>query len=91
MLVQDLQGVEQVEVSPPRRPGHAAAVTYSVRMGDERIVAPLAAFFPDLCGLAGRGLLQRADKWTSDPTDANDDDYLNTTMSRHEMVHDLPS
>jgi len=76
--------VEEVEISP-RRPSHEV-VTYLMRIGDERILAPLAAFFPDMFGLQGDGLFSKAAKFVSDPTDPNDDDYLERTMSRHELV-----
>ena len=76
--------MEEVEISP-RRPAQEA-VTYLMRMGDERILAPLAAFFPDLLGLQGDRLFSKSEKFVSDPTDANDDDYLERTMSRHELV-----
>jgi len=76
-----------VEISP-RRPSQKV-VGYSVRMGDERILAPLAAFFPDMFGLTGDDLCRRTAKYVSDPTDPNDDDYLERTMSRHELVRAL--
>ena len=83
-LWQDLQGIEEVEILP-RRPSQKV-VTYLLRMGDERILAPLAAFFPDMFGLQGEQLFHRTEKFVSDPTDPNDDDYLERTMSRHELV-----
>jgi len=76
-----------VEISP-KRPSQKA-VTYLMRMGDERILAPLAAFFPDMFGLEGNQLFHRSEKFVSDPTDPNDDDYLERTMSRHELVHSV--
>jgi len=76
--------VEEVEISP-RRPAQQV-VTYLMRMGDERILAPLAAFYPDMLGLQGDQLFHRTEKFVSDPTDPNDDDYLERTMSRHELV-----
>jgi len=69
----------------PRRPSQKP-VAYSVRIGDERILAPLAAFFPDMFGLHGDQLFHRSEKFVSDATDPNDDDYLERTMSRHELV-----
>jgi len=82
---QDLQGVEEAEVSP-RRPSSSKVATYLMRMGDERILAPLAAFFPDMFGLHGQPLFHRMEKFVSDPSDPNDEDYLERTMSRHELV-----
>jgi len=69
----------------PKRPSQKV-VTYSMRMGDERILAPLAVFFPDMFGLQGEQLFHKSEKFTSDPTDPNDDDYLERTMTRHELV-----
>jgi len=81
---QDLQGIEEVEMVP-KRPSQKV-ITYLMRMGDERILAPLAAFFPDMFGLQGDRLFHKSEKFVSDPTDPNDNDYLERTMSRHELV-----
>jgi actin-related protein 8 len=83
-LEQDMQGIEQSEVTL-RRPSQRVT-KYTVRMGDERILAPMATFFPDLLGLKGDKLFQKPEKFASDPSDPNDDDYLATTMSRHELA-----
>lgn len=55
-------------------------------MGDERILAPMGVFFPDMFGLKGNNLYKKQEKFYSDPSDPNDDDYLIQTMSRHEQV-----
>jgi hypothetical protein len=81
-----LQGIEETEVVL-RRPSQRL-VKYAVRIGDERILAPLSAFFPDMFGIKGDHLFQKPEKFVSDPTDPYDDDYLAQTMSRHEMVTD---
>jgi len=60
-------------------------------MGDERILAPLAVFFPDMFGLQGDQLFHKSEKFASDPSDPNDDDYLERTMTRHELVSSLVS
>jgi len=65
-------------------------VKYLVRMGDERILAPMSVFFPDMFGLKGDDLYQKVEKFSSDPSDPNDDDYLIQTMSRHEQVITSP-
>jgi len=83
-VLQDLQGIEETEIVL-RRPSQRL-VKYSIRIGDERIIAPLSAFFPDMFGLKGEHLFQKPEKFHSDPTDPFDDDYLRQTMSRHEMA-----
>jgi len=85
--LQDVQGIEEVEIFP-KRPSQKV-VSYLMRMGDERILAPLAAFFPDMFGLQGEQLFHKSEKFVSDPSDPNDDDYLERTMSRHELVSSL--
>ena len=62
-------------------------VKYIVRMGDERILAPLSIFFPEMLGLKSNGLYRKQEKFASDPSDPIDDDYLLQTMSRHEQVN----
>lgn len=83
-LEQDVQGAQDHQVLLRRPSQHV--VKYVVRMGDERILAPLAAFFPDMLGLKGDHLYRRPEKFASDPGDPNDDDYLAQTMSRHEQA-----
>lgn len=84
MWLQDVQGIAETEVVL-RRPSQRV-VKYSVRVGDERILAPLSVFYPDMLGLKGDHLFQKPEKFQSDPSDPYDDDYLAQTMSRHEMV-----
>ena len=58
-----------------------------MHMGDERILAPLAAFIPDLLGLYGEELMHVPQPYQSDPGDPKDEDYIKQTMSKHEQVH----
>ena len=58
-----------------------------MHMGDERILAPLAAFVPDLLGLHGTDLVHVPQPYRSDPADPRDEDYIVQTRSKHEQVN----
>ena len=81
---QDIVGVEEQNLQV-KGPG-TNIVKYRVQMGDERIIAPMAVFFPDLFGLGDAHLCHVQEKYRSDPGDPHDEDYLIQTMSRHEQV-----
>lgn len=83
-MEQDVQGAQDHQVLLRCPSQHI--VKYLVRMGDERILAPMSVFFPDMFGLKGDHLYQKFEKFSSDPSDPNDDDYLIQTMSRHEQA-----
>ena len=59
---------------------------YAFHMGDERILAPMAMFYPNMLGLIGTNVCRNVDKYHSDPADPLDEDYLMQTMSKHEQV-----
>ena len=68
-----------------KRPSHNIT-RYSMYIGDERILAPMSVFYPDILGLDGPNLCHVQEKYRSDPNDPHDEDYLVQTMSRHEQV-----
>ncbi|CAH1797829.1 unnamed protein product [Owenia fusiformis] len=58
---------------------------YSVKFGDERILAPMGLFYPDMFGIQGKNLKrvhQRNQGQSSDPLDEN---YLIQTQSKQEQ------
>ena len=59
---------------------------YRFYMGDERILAPMAMFYPNMLGLIGTNVCKNKDRYCSDPADIHDEDYLMQTMSKHEQV-----
>ena len=61
-------------------------VRYRLQMGDERILAPIAVFVPDMMGMLGSSLWRPHRKYVSDPSDYQDEDYLQQTQSKHEQV-----
>ncbi|ELT94986.1 hypothetical protein CAPTEDRAFT_229124 [Capitella teleta] len=67
------------------RPGEPV-VKYTMYAGDERLLAPLGVFHPEMFGLAGEQLCHKVEMKISDPADPFDDDYLKQTMSRHEQA-----
>ena len=81
---QDLLGVQEEHIQI-KHPGQNI-IKYTVHMGDERILAPLSVFYPDMLGLEGRHLCKVQERYKSDPGDPQDEDYLIQTMSRHEQV-----
>ena len=69
------------------RPPGRHIVTYTMQLADERLLAPMAVFHPDMFGLQKAvHVLRVAEKYRSDPSDPYDDDYLVQTQSRHEQV-----
>lgn len=84
-LDQDAVGTSDlhIQVRPPGR----HIVTYTMQLADERLLAPMAIFHPDMFGLQKAAhVLRVAEKYRSDPSDPHDDDYLVQTQSRHEQV-----
>jgi actin-related protein 8 len=61
-------------------------VKYTMYAGDERLLAPLGVFHPEMFGLTGEQLCHKMGSQSNDPTDPCDDDYLMQTMSKHEQV-----
>ena len=57
-------------------------------MGDERILAALSVFCPDMFGLSksDKTLCHVSEEYRSDPTDPFDEQYIVQTRSKHEQV-----
>ena len=81
---QDLYGIEEVFMQV-RHP-NSNIDKFSMHLADDRILAPLAAFLPDMMGLHGAHLVRVPEAYYSDPSDAKDEDYIRQTMSKHEQV-----
>ena len=62
---------------------------YSVRVGDEALIAPMAMFYPDMFGLHGDNLTGTNKRQMSQPEDVFDGDYLKQTQSNQERVQCL--
>ena len=61
-----------------------------MQMGDERLLAALSVFHPELYGLGtSRDLSHVTEVYKSDPSDPKDEDYITQTMSKHEQVEML--
>lgn len=82
--IQDLCGQHalHMQLRHPEKP----VVKYTMYAGDERLLAPLGAFHPEMFGLGSGNLCHKVPKYVSDPSDPLDDDYLEQTMSKHEQV-----
>ncbi|KAI0239859.1 Actin-related protein 8 [Lamellibrachia satsuma] len=84
-LDQDLVGTSDVHIQV--RPPGCHIVSYTMQLADERLLAPMAIFHPDMFDLPRAAhVLRVAEKYRSDPSDPHDDDYLVQTQSRHEQV-----
>ena len=84
-MFQDLVGTSDVHIQV--RPPGCHIVSYTMQLADERLLAPMAIFHPDMFDLPRAAhVLRVAEKYRSDPSDPHDDDYLVQTQSRHEQV-----
>ncbi len=83
-IFQDTHGLSQEHIQI-RHPSQNIC-KYTVQMGDERTLAPLSMFYPDMFGLVGSELVRNPERYYSDSTDPLDEDYLAQTMSKHEQV-----
>ena len=86
MLVQDMQGYKEAHLRL-KRPGQKIH-KYTIQMGDERILAPLALFFPDLFGLSSTEsrLCHAPEPYRPDFSDPFEEEYIVQTRSKHEQV-----
>ncbi|XP_067938587.1 actin-related protein 8-like [Watersipora subatra] len=80
----DTDGAGTEEIHFQVRPPGKKITKYSMHVGDERIVATLAVFWPEMFGLKGSNLLLNGAYKDNDPTDVFDSDYILQTRSKQE-------
>lgn len=56
-------------------------INYSLKLGDEAILAPMSLFVPDMYGLKGSHLAHIQSRYIGDPEDPHDQFYLKHTQS----------
>lgn len=84
VYLQNIQGFKECHIQIKHPSSNIRKFT--MQMGDERILAPMSIFHPDIYGLQGKNLSKIPEKYQSDPTDPKDEDYIAQTMSKHEQV-----
>ncbi|KAK7483653.1 hypothetical protein BaRGS_00025086 [Batillaria attramentaria] len=60
-------------------------IKYSLRLGDEMILSPLALFRPEALGLQGAHLIRTQPRSEGDPDDPHDEDYLRRTQRQSQQ------
>ena len=83
---QDIQGYKEAHLQL-KRPG-CRIHKFTIQMGDERVLAPLALFCPDMFGLSksGPALCHAPEPYSPDFSDPFDEEYIIQTRSKHEQV-----
>ena len=81
---QDESGIEEQHIQVKHLEENI--VKYSVQMADERIIAPMSVFYPDMFGLEGSKVCRVYKKCPSDPSDPHDEEYLSQTQSKQEQA-----
>ncbi|XP_069506089.1 actin-related protein 8-like [Ambystoma mexicanum] len=88
-LDQDISGLKdhEFQVRHPDSP----TLLYQLRIGDERLQAPMALFYPATFGIVGQKMTTLQYRSQGDPEDPHDEHYLLATQSKQDQVcEDLP-
>ncbi|XP_054834793.1 actin-related protein 8 [Eublepharis macularius] len=82
-LDQDLSGLQdhEFQVRHPDSP----ALLYQLRLGDEKLQAPMALFYPATFGIVGQKMTSLQQRSQGDPEDPHDEHYLLATQSKQEQ------
>lgn len=82
-LDQDICGLQDHEFQV-RRPD-APAFLYQMRLGDEKLQAPMALFYPATFGIFGQKMTCLQHRSPGDPEDPHDEHYLVATQSKQDQ------
>ncbi|XP_043933549.1 actin-related protein 8 [Protopterus annectens] len=82
-LDQDISGLQDHEFQV-RHPD-SAALLYQFRLGDEKLQAPMALFYPSAFGIVGQKMTCLQHRSQSDPEDPHDEHYLLSTQSKQDQ------
>ncbi|CAI9549438.1 unnamed protein product [Staurois parvus] len=82
-LDQDICGLQDHEFQV-RRPD-APALLYQLRLGDEKLQAPMALFYPATFGISGQKMTCLQHRSPGDPEDPHDEHYLVATQSKQDQ------
>ncbi|XP_069592807.1 actin-related protein 8 isoform X2 [Ranitomeya imitator] len=82
-LDQDVCGLQDHEFQV-RRPD-SPALLYQMRLGDEKLQAPMALFYPATFGIVGQKMTCLQHRSQGDPEDPHDEHYLLATQSKQDQ------
>ncbi|XP_072277039.1 actin-related protein 8 [Pyxicephalus adspersus] len=82
-LDQDICGLQDHEFQV-RRPD-SPALLYQMRLGDEKLQAPMALFYPGTFGIFGQKMTCLQHRSQGDPEDPHDEHYLVATQSKQDQ------
>ncbi|KAM9182587.1 actin-related protein 8 isoform 3-T3 [Mergus octosetaceus] len=82
-LDQDISGLQdhEFQIRHPDSP----ALLYQFRLGDEKLQAPMALFYPATFGIVGQKMTTLQHRSQGDPEDPHDEHYLLATQSKQEQ------
>ncbi|XP_008980067.1 actin-related protein 8 [Callithrix jacchus] len=82
-LDQDISGLQdhEFQIRHPDCP----ALLYQFRLGDEKLQAPMALFYPATFGIVGQKMTTLQHRSQGDPEDPHDEHYLLATQSKQEQ------
>ncbi|XP_020314964.1 actin-related protein 8 isoform X1 [Oncorhynchus kisutch] len=83
-LDQDISGLQDHEFRT--RFPESPALLYQVRLGDEKLQAPMALFYPTTFGIVGQKMTSLQHRSQGDPEDPHDEHYLLGTQSKQDQV-----
>ncbi|ERE89923.1 actin-related protein 8 [Cricetulus griseus] len=80
---QDISGLQdhEFQIRHPDSP----ALLYQFRLGDEKLQAPMALFYPATFGIVGQKMTTLQHRSQGDPEDPHDEHYLLATQSKQEQ------
>uniref|UniRef100_A0A7N6AJ07 Actin-related protein 8 n=1 Tax=Anabas testudineus TaxID=64144 RepID=A0A7N6AJ07_ANATE len=83
-LNQDISGLQDHEFQT--RFPEAPALLYQVRLGDEKLQAPMGLFYPTTFGVVGQKMTSLQYRSQGDPEDPHNEHYLLATQSKQDQV-----
>uniref|UniRef100_A0A665U5X0 Actin-related protein 8 n=1 Tax=Echeneis naucrates TaxID=173247 RepID=A0A665U5X0_ECHNA len=83
-LDQDISGLQDHEFQT--RFPEAPALLYQVRLGDEKLQAPMGLFYPTTFGIVGQKMTSLQYRSQGDSEDPHDEHYLLATQSKQEQA-----
>uniref|UniRef100_A0A8C5BHL4 Actin-related protein 8 n=1 Tax=Gadus morhua TaxID=8049 RepID=A0A8C5BHL4_GADMO len=83
-LNQDISGLQDHEFRT--RFPEAPALLYHIRLGDEKLQAPMGLFYPTTFGIVGQKMTSLPYRSQGDPEDPHDEHYLLGTQSKQDQV-----
>uniref|UniRef100_A0A8C8A8D3 Actin related protein 8 n=1 Tax=Oryzias sinensis TaxID=183150 RepID=A0A8C8A8D3_9TELE len=82
-LNQDISGLQDHEFQT--RFPEAPALLYQIRLGDEKLQAPMGLFYPTTFGIVGQKMTLLQHRYQGDPEDPHDEHYLLSTQSKQDQ------